>query len=330
MTKPLAAVLVCAAMALTVAPAGAATATEAAPLKVMPLGDSITNGLGSIPYAATVAWLDAHPGSRTDPDWEEAHTDPYNGYRPDLKARLNRAGLRTDFVGSRHSGTFGDVQHEGHPGWTIEQINDVLADRLHTYRPDVILMHLGTNNSRRDTYTAAAPEAYRRTIEIIKAHDPAAVVFVAEIVDSARYDATGVTRARRIDLINAAVPGIVAAAGPNFHLVDMSDIHGLDLADAVHPNGAGYAKMAWKWYQAMNGVLGAGRWPAGNDPYSRTRVSRCISWTAAPFARYAVGCHTWYLNRAKQLWQLPVVTTRTVKVGGTTRKVSSTRWITGW
>jgi hypothetical protein len=171
MTKPLAAVLVCAAMALPVAPAGAATAAAAAPLKVMPLGDSITNGLGSIPYAATVAWLDAHPGSRTDPDWEEAHTDP---------------------------------------------------------------------------------------------------------------------------------------------------------------NGAGYAKMAWKWYQAMNGVLGAGRWPAGNDPYTRTRVSRCISWTAAPFARYAVGCHTWYLNRAKRLWQLPVVTTRTVKVGGTTRKVSSTRWITGW
>jgi lysophospholipase L1-like esterase len=348
MTKPPAAravrgalaLLLCAATILAY-PAGAGTvamaAADAAPLRVMPLGDSITNGLGGIPYATIRTWLDAHPGSKTDPAWEETHTDPYDGYRAALKARLDRAGLKVDFVGSRHSGTFGDVDHEGHPGWTIEQINDILADRLDTFRPDVILMHLGTNDCRHDTGAAAAPAAYRTTMEIIKAHAPAAVVFVAKIIGNSRYAAAGAARARRVNLINAAIPGIVAAAGPNFHLVDMSGIGGLDLADAVHPNNAGYAKMAWTWYQAIKNVMGGGTWPREDNPYALTKVSRCINWTTAPFAKYAAGCHTWYLRRpsgSTALWQVPVVTSRTVKVKvkgrWTTRKVSSTRWVTGW
>jgi lysophospholipase L1-like esterase len=280
------------------------------PLRVMPLGDSITNGLGSITYAATRAWLDAHPGSETDPDWEETGTDPYNGYRADLKARLDKAGMKIDYVGSRHSGTFGDVEHEGHPGWTIAQINNILAARLDTYRPDVILLHLGTNNSRREAYTLSAPDELRTTMSIIKEHAPAAVVFVAKIVGPARYDADGVARARRVNSLNAVLPGIVAAAGAN--LVDMSDISGLDLADAVHPNTVGYAKMAWKWYQAIKSVLGRPTWPSAGDPYALTRVDRCISWTAAPFAHYAIGCHTWY--RRGTLWQVR----------------APDRWITGW
>lgn len=307
MRKRSALALLLGAVMTLVAPAPARA--SAAPLRVMPLGDSITNGLGSITYAATRAWLDAHPGSETDPDWEETNTDPYNGYRADLRARLATAGMRIDYVGSRHSGTFGDVEHEGHPGWTIAQLNEVLAQRIDTYRPDVILLHLGTNNSRRDTYAAAAPSDFRTTLQIIKEHAPAATVFVAKLIGPARYDATGVTRARRVNLLNAAIPGMVAAAG--FHLVDMADISGLDLADAVHPNTAGYAKMAWKWYQAIKSVLGNRGWPADHNPYALTRVSRCISWTAAPFARYAMGCHLWY--RHGRLWQ-----------------VFHRRWITGW
>lgn len=70
----------------------------AASLRIMPLGDSITYGQG----------------------W-----DPHGGYRAVLREKLVAAGYDVDYVGtqSANQGTLaqsGDVQHEGHPGWTVE------------------------------------------------------------------------------------------------------------------------------------------------------------------------------------------------------------------
>ena len=110
----------------------------------MPLGDSIT----------------------------EAANDPAGlmpSYRRDLWADLQAANYDVDFVGSRagvydksnqpageHNppGSF-DKDHEGHWGWRVDEI---LSGRPASYpgdltqwagshRPDVVLMHLGTNDA---------------------------------------------------------------------------------------------------------------------------------------------------------------------------------------
>src|ERR687897_3903023 len=77
---------------LVVAPADAAETTLVTPVKVMPLGDSITHGVGAS-----------------------------GGDRLELKNLLVPAGYSFDFVGSPASRPFenGDREHQGHSGFKI-------------------------------------------------------------------------------------------------------------------------------------------------------------------------------------------------------------------
>src|SRR5437879_7205666 len=73
-------------------------------IRILPLGDSITHG-----------WI--VPG----------------GYRLPLYQLLTNAGYNVDFTGTQtDNGAPGlpDPDHEGHPGWTIRQINAIAPDVL--------------------------------------------------------------------------------------------------------------------------------------------------------------------------------------------------------
>ncbi|MEV5745599.1 hypothetical protein AB0L30_36545, partial [Microbispora rosea] len=75
---------------------GAAFAESNGGVRVMPLGDSITEG-----------------------------TQVPGGYRIGLWQRLAAGRYMIDFVGSQYNGpgSLGDHDHEGHPGWRIDQID---------------------------------------------------------------------------------------------------------------------------------------------------------------------------------------------------------------
>jgi lysophospholipase L1-like esterase len=213
-------------VALVVASSPAATAgparDTAAPLRVMPLGDSITYGIGS----------------RT-----------LDGYRAILRAELAAVGVDVDYVGSLRSGTGPDPDNEGHKGWTIEQLSEHVDDWLTTYRPDVILLHIGTNDMVRRV--PDAPLHLDRLLDRIAAARPEAEVYVAQIVGIADRQEVG-TRMRRTADYNAWVAQIVAARGERFHLVDQSDVRGPeDMKNRDHPNDQGYAEMAANWLAAM-------------------------------------------------------------------------------
>lgn len=211
-------------IAVLVPTVGNAHAESNGGVRVMPLGDSITDGL-------TV------PG----------------GYRIGLWQKFTAAGDRVDFVGSMSNGpsSLGDHDHEGHSGWTIAQIDAGVAGWLQTYTPHTILLHIGTN----DIYggdPAGAPARLSSLLDHITAQAPDAEVFVATIIPLASWD---------VRTYNAAIPEIVqskASAGKHVHLVDMySALTTADLADGVHPNAGGYDKMAAVWYDALRSVPGS-------------------------------------------------------------------------
>ena len=314
-------------------PVATAAETVNDTIEVMPLGDSITYGIGATPR---------------------------DSYRTDLYDRLTRAGVRVDFVGSVQSGTGTDPDNEGHPGWTVSQISDRIDGWLATYRPDVILLHIGTNDMRSG---ATAPYAYMSLsmlLDQISADAPNAQVYVAKITGAGTQSNRPLWK-RRIDRYNSRVPGVVAAKGINFHLVDQSSISGIDLSDLVHPNAFGFSKMAWNWYRALEPMLNTSdrAWPATDNPYLPAVAERCIHFSSGDIAKYALGCHTWYLrptaaHSMARVWQTPVkITTKVtvrvpvkvrkrVKLNGTwvtkyvikyvTRTANTTarRWITGY
>lgn len=281
------------------APAAASPAPDPGRrLRVMPLGDSITWGVGS-----------------TNLD----------SYRNALYWRLNEAGVPVDYVGSMRSGVSPDPDNEGHKGWTIAQIAAHVDDWLATYRPDVILLHIGTNDMVRGV--ADAPEQLDALLDRIHADLPDAQVFVAKIVGLADYLNVG-SQLQRTATYNAAIGRIVPGKGPGFHVVDQSTVHGIDMWNREHPNDYGYLKMAWNWYRALEPVLNNGDlpWTAFGDPYRAPYGDRCIERSTLGFA--VQGCHRWYQHG--RVWQLPVPAKQRYKVKVKGRTQVRVRVVTRW
>jgi lysophospholipase L1-like esterase len=198
-------------------------------VRVMPLGDSITDGFNV-------------PG----------------GYRIGLWQRFGPAGFSVDFVGSASNGpaTLGDHDHEGHSGWRIDQLDANIVGWLQATTPHTVLLHIGTNDVIQNTDLPNAPSRLSGLIDKITNTVPTAEVFVATIIPLGSSSQEAAVRT-----YNAAVPGLVqskANAGRHVHLVDMhSALTTADLADGIHPNAGGYDKMAAAWFAALRSVPGS-------------------------------------------------------------------------
>ncbi|MGH7803689.1 MAG: SGNH/GDSL hydrolase family protein [Candidatus Binatia bacterium] len=205
------------------------SASEAAAgaLKVMPLGDSITEG------------------------GNEAAT-----YRYFLQKHLEGAGVTVDFVGSM-SGVFRgtprhadfDPDHEGHWGWTTARILDRLDEWAPAARPDVVLVHLGTNDFGDDP--SVVPSSLSAIIDELRKANPDVVVFLARIIP-----ATGIPAAD-LDRVNDAIEAMGRAKSTERSpILIVAHDEGFDAAvdtyDGTHPNEPGEKKMAEKWFRAID------------------------------------------------------------------------------
>jgi hypothetical protein len=72
---------------------------------------------------------------------------------------LASGGYTTDFVGSQFNGpgSLGDHDHEGHPGWRIDQIHANIVSWLNTHQPQTVLLHIGTNDIPQNYNVSTAP-----------------------------------------------------------------------------------------------------------------------------------------------------------------------------
>ncbi|MEV5950282.1 ricin-type beta-trefoil lectin domain protein [Streptomyces sp. NPDC051993] len=197
------------------APSATEAAATPAGLRLMPLGDSITWGVGS-------------PSG--------------NSYRGFLWNQLASEGHGLDFVGSGRNGTMSDPDNEGHSGWHIDQIAGIADSVLAQYRPNVIALEIGTNDLNGGSQAEPAAERLHALIDQITVDAPDATVLVGTLIVS-----TNSTEEATRPAFNAKLPGIVQAeqaAGKHVRLVDMSALTTADLSDPLHPNDNGYTKMA--------------------------------------------------------------------------------------
>jgi lysophospholipase L1-like esterase len=217
---------------------GTASAESNGGVRVMPLGDSITDG-----------------------------TQVPGGYRIGLWQRVSAAGYRVDFVGSQFNGpaNLGDHDHEGHPGWRIDQIDANIVGWLNTFQPHSVLLHIGTNDVLQNFNLSTAPNRLSTLIDHITNTAPSAEVFVAQIIPLSNASQESAART-----FNAAIPGLVQSkvnAGKHVHLVDMhSALTAADLIDGIHPTATGYDKMAATWYTALQSVPGSIGQVGGGSP----------------------------------------------------------------
>jgi lysophospholipase L1-like esterase len=214
---------------------------EGTPCVVMPLGDSITFGYGSTTGG---------------------------GYRVNLFSKALADGKTLTFVGSQSSGpdtvsskTF-PKGNEGHSGYSIDDssktsgISPLVDHAIATYKPNIILLMIGTNDMHYSLDLANAPTRLGNLLDQISADAPNALVVVAKIIPANGAQNTP-TQA-----YNAAIPAVVqarVAQGKHFVLVDMfAALKTWSTAlykDSEHPNDTGYGLMADTWYPAIANAL---------------------------------------------------------------------------
>lgn len=220
-------------------------------VRVMPLGDSITEG-----------------------------TQVPGGYRIGLWQRMAAGGYTVDLVGTQFNGpsNLGDHDHQGHPGWRIDQIHANINGWLAATTPRTVLLHIGTNDVLQNYNLSGAPGRLSALIDRITAAAPSADVFVATIIPLSNAGQESNARA-----FNSAIPGIVQSkvnAGRRVHLVDMhSALSTADLIDGIHPTANGYDKMAATWYSALQatpGSIGSGGTGGGTTALVSAASGRCL------------------------------------------------------
>jgi lysophospholipase L1-like esterase len=140
--------------------------------------------------------------------------------------------------------------HEGHSGWTIQQIDGIVPDPALNVAPHIVLLHIGTN----DMYQGAngAPDRLSALIDQILTDLPDALLVVSNIIPFPG-------QVGAVNTFNSAVPGIVdARKNAGKHILFVDQFMGFptsELGDGVHPNQAGYSRMAGKWYAAISSYL---------------------------------------------------------------------------
>lgn len=224
-------------------------------LSAAALGFAVAIGLMTV--ASAPASAESNGGVRIMP-LGDSITDGFNvsgGYRVGLWQRMASAGQAVDFVGSGYNGPseLGDHDHEGHSGWRIDELDANVARWIQNSNPRTILLHIGTNDIGQNYDVANAPARLSTLIDTIRVHAPAVELFVAQITPL-----TDPGREAQVRTFNAAIPGIVAQKGPRTHVVDMhTGFTHADLADSIHPNASGYDKMAERWFQALRSTSGS-------------------------------------------------------------------------
>jgi lysophospholipase L1-like esterase len=206
-----------------------AAAAWAGRLRILPLGDSLTRGITGDPSE--------------------------QGYRGPLYELFDDGGLTIDFVGQFQNGSFADPDHHGVSGRTATELDPLVSGIVNAQDPEVVLLLIGTNDVRNEPNpTGTLPGEIVSIVNKIHAVDPLTYVLVAKIPALAPAEVApsvlAATNAAIAEAVNA-----LEAQGRAVSLVDTGAIGQADLFDGVHPNVAGYNKLAGIWFEAILDAL---------------------------------------------------------------------------
>ncbi|MFB7352919.1 FG-GAP-like repeat-containing protein [Streptomyces gardneri] len=213
---------------IAAAPAAALAASPAPPvLRVMPLGDSITEGYRSSTNA----------GYRL-PLWQRGQAHPR---------------FRVDLVGSRQSGSVPDSDHEAHSATMIDDLRGRATTWVRGLEPDVVLLHQGVNDLDRGTDKANAPARLAALIEEVLAARPGVTVVVMGLIP--------VSGPPGVPAFNTAVRDWASAkarTGAKVRYIEAPALARAEMADGLHPTDTGYRKMGDAFFEGIDAAVASG------------------------------------------------------------------------
>lgn len=202
------------------------------PVRVMPLGDSITESSAGLPTYRFYLWQRALAGGyRIDFVWSQRGT-------------VNGSPLSPDF----------DQDHEGHSGWRADQIRDHIDRWAAAASPHIVLLHLGHNDLCQERSAAGTVDDIASIVDTLRTVNPTVAILVAQVIGS-RLPCHA-----QIPAFNAQLARMVAAKTTPVSPLRLVDQYtGFDpvtmTTDGVHPNATGESRMADRWYAQLAPLL---------------------------------------------------------------------------
>ena len=220
---------------------------SAEPLRILCVGDSITQG------------------GKND---REEYT-----YRLPLQRKLRAAGIAFDFIGSQNQGVHPDAtwpevapgvpfdpDHEGYYG---NKTADVIRKATAAWTadspvPDVVLIHLGTNDQDNLPHADTVQAPLREFIGFLRGKNPKVIVLLGHLNYN---DSQGAYAIRA--LVEPLANGLNSKESPVRTVAhyegwnEKPETAGADTFDWAHPNPQGQQKMADHWMLVLRPLLPA-------------------------------------------------------------------------
>jgi len=200
--------------------------------KIMPLGDSLTQGVLN-----------------------------QSSYRPTLYRSLVSDGCSVDMVGSLFGSTKGDpadvdANHEGHSEIRTDEIANQVTGWAQAAQPDVVLLFAGTNDRFRFYADFQTVDNMVQIVRKLRSVNPRVVVLVADIIPLRPTDSSATWQAGGVEQTNPWLPDMVDALSTGRSPVELVPLYdGLDLqrhfVDGVHLNARGDRVVAQRWHSAL-------------------------------------------------------------------------------
>lgn len=218
-------------------------------LKIMPLGDSITE---------ITCWRTLL--------WDDLQADGVTG-------NFEFVGSMTNNPQNCQGNSGWDKHHEGHSGYlAIDIANNNLAGWLANTRPDIVNFHLGTNDITQGHSTNEITAAYTKIVGLLRNKNPNVKIIIDLLIPlSYAQD--------KVNALNNAIPGWVSSQTTSQSPIVIADCHtGYTLSmlrDGIHPNAAGDQLMASRIHPVMLNLIkssigGTTTTPGGSTPTTTT------------------------------------------------------------
>ncbi|KAH6989853.1 SGNH hydrolase-type esterase domain-containing protein [Ilyonectria destructans] len=194
-------------------------------LRLMPLGGSVTYGVGS---------------------------STGNGYREFLRDMLIAKGYDIKLVGSRKSGSMRNNNNEGWRGYRLDQIENKARRSVETLLPNVFTINAGSNDCIQDFQIGRFEERMSNMLDYFWQTCPFSTVILSTLLVNADKEVN-----LRVLRVNEQIRDLVGSKLAEKKRTSLADMYGPEgpelgnLVDGTHPNDEGYRRMAVIWAEAV-------------------------------------------------------------------------------
>ncbi|CAI6328793.1 unnamed protein product [Periconia digitata] len=221
------------------------------PLRVLPLGASITYGTAS---------------------------SDGNGYRKALRDQLRFSGWEVNMVGNQQGGRMTDNDNSGYPGFRVDEIL-TKAEQVVGRQPNVITINAGTNDAVQNKTGLPVEEVGKRMdqmLDLLYEKIPGVTILFSTLLTN-----KGATTDSRVkNIVNPQYRALVERRRKQNQRIVLAEMYESDtpwlskneLSDGTHPTDAGYKKMAAIWWAAFQEADKAGML---QPPNKATLLQRC-------------------------------------------------------